>query len=74
MTIGFIFFGLKVFTDEQNEAVFSKVCDLNWDKTIGLDFVQQEDLYGDLESYDKVVDRVLAKYPHLNYKKVYHAG
>lgn len=57
-----------------NEAVFSKVCDLDWDKTIGFDFVQQEDLYGDLESYDRVVDKVLAKYPHLNYKKVYHAG
>ena len=41
LTIGFIFFGLKVFSDEMNDAVFSKVCDLNWDKTVGLDFVQQ---------------------------------
>lgn len=48
LTVGFIFFGLKVFSDEQNEALFSRVCELNWDKTIGLDFVQQEDLYGDL--------------------------
>ncbi len=27
-----------------------------------------------MKSYDKVVDRVLAKYPHLSYKKAYHAG
>lgn len=74
LTAGVIWFGLKVFSDEMNEAIFTKVCDYNWDKTIGFDFVQQEDLYGELDSYDKCVDRVLAKYPHLNYKKVYHAG
>jgi hypothetical protein len=38
---GFIFFGLKAFTEEQNEALFTKICELNWDKTLGLDFVQQ---------------------------------
>ena len=45
-TVGFIFFGLKVFTPQQNEEMFTKVCELNWDKTIGLDFVQQEDMFG----------------------------
>ena len=39
-TVGFIFFGLKVLTEQQNEAIFTNICDLNWDKTIGLDFVQ----------------------------------
>ena len=47
-TVGFIFFGLKVFSAEQNEALFTTICDLNWDKTIGLDFVQEEDLFGSL--------------------------
>jgi hypothetical protein len=31
-------------------------------------------MYGSLEKYDAVVNRVLKKYPHLDYKKVYHAG
>ena len=73
-TVGFIFFGLKAFSPEQNEEIFTKVCELNWDKTIGLDFVQQEDMFGSQTEYDPIVDKVLAKYPHLNYKKVYHAG
>jgi adenosine deaminase len=47
---------------------------LNWDKTIGLDFVQEEDLFGSLEEYDPIIDKVLARHPHLDYKKVYHAG
>lgn len=38
---GFVFFGLKVFSEEQNYALFDKICQLNWDKTIGFDFVQQ---------------------------------
>lgn len=73
-TAGFVFFGLKVFSPEQNEALFTKVCELNWDKTIGLDFVQQEDMFGSLTEYDPIIDKVLSKYPHLDYKKVYHAG
>ena len=73
-TAGFIFFGLKVFSAEQNEQLFTKICNLNWDKTIGLDFVQQEDLFGSMTEYDPIIDRVLARYPHLDYKKVYHAG
>lgn len=47
-TAGFVFFGLKVFTEKQNEELFDKICKLNWDKTIGLDFVQEEDLFGSL--------------------------
>ena len=47
-TVGVVFFGLKVFSPEMNEALFTKVCELNWDKTIGLDFVQQEDAFGSL--------------------------
>lgn len=73
-TVGFVFFGLKFFSPQQNEELFVKICELNWDKTIGLDFVQQEDMFGPLEDYDPIVDRVLARYPHLDYKKVYHAG
>lgn len=73
-TVGFVFFGLKVFSPEANEALFEKICQLKWDKTIGLDFVQQQDLFGSLEEYDPIIDRVLARHPELNYKKVYHAG
>lgn len=63
-----------MFTAEDNEALFDKICQLNWDKTIGLDFVQQEDAFGSLELYDPIIDKVLNRYPHLDYKKVYHAG
>lgn len=73
-TAGFVFFGLKVLSAELNEGIFEKICQLNWDKTIGLDFVQQEDLFGSLEEYDPIIDKVLARHPHLDYKKVYHAG
>lgn len=41
---------------------------------LGIDFVQQEDPYGSMEPYIRVGDRVLKKYAHMNYKKVYHAG
>lgn len=47
---------------------------MNWDKTIGLDFVQEEDPYGSIDKYDRVADKVLMNFPHLPYKKVYHAG
>lgn len=50
------------------------MCESEWDKTIGLDFVQQEDMFGSLLEYDPIIDKVLAKFPHLDYKKVYHAG
>jgi hypothetical protein len=40
-SVGFIFFGLKMLSADQNEAIFRTVCDLNWDKTVGLDLVQE---------------------------------
>lgn len=39
-SVGFIFFGLKIFPAHKNEELFTKVCEFNWDKTIVLDFVQ----------------------------------
>ncbi len=47
-SVGFIFFGFKCFNAGKNEEIFTKICELNWDKTIGFDFVQEEDLYGSL--------------------------
>ena len=47
---------------------------LNWKLLVGIDFVQEEDPYGSLEPYDKVADKVLAKFPGTKVKKVYHAG
>jgi len=41
---------------------------------VGFDFVQEESLYGSLDRYNNIVDKVLKKFPHLDYKKVYHAG
>jgi hypothetical protein len=54
--------------------MFNEICKLEWKNTLGFDFVQEEALYGPLTKYNAVVDRVLKKYPHLDYKKVYHAG
>ena len=73
-TVGFIFFGLKVLPDEVNEAILRKICQINWKKTVGLDFVQEEDPYGSIEKYDKIADKILMEFPHLDYKKCYHAG
>lgn len=36
--------------------------------------MQEEDPYGSLDKYDRVADRVLERFPELDYKKVYHAG
>ena len=74
LTVGFIFFGLKALSDEENETILRKICQVNWNKTIGLDFVQEEDPYGSIEKYDKIADKVLMDFPHLDYKKCYHAG
>lgn len=62
-SVGFIFFGLKQWSDEENEKMLRKVCDLRWKLTVGIDFVQQEDIYDSLDRYDKVADKVLADYP-----------
>lgn len=74
LTVGFIFFGLKCLSDEENEAILRKVCNLNWKLTVGIDFVQAEDPYGSLEKYDKIADKVLGDYPDQWLKKCYHAG
>ena len=73
-TTGFIAFGLKVFTPEQNEEILTKVCSLNWNRLLGIDFVQEEDLFGSQKPYDEVADRILSKFPDKNYKKVFHSG
>ena len=31
-------------------------------------------MFGSLTEYDPIIDKVLAKFPKLDYKKVYHAG
>lgn len=54
--------------------MFQQICALQWDKTLGFDFVQEQALYGSLEKYNAIVDKVLKRHPHLDYKKVYHAG
>lgn len=45
-----------------------------WPKTVGIDFVQEEDPCGSQQPYDEVANIVLAKFPDLDIKKVYHAG
>ena len=74
LSVDFIFFGLKEFAPEENERILTTVLEQRWPRTIGIDFVQEEDPYGDLTPYDQVADKVLAKFPELNIRKVYHAG
>jgi adenosine deaminase len=50
------------------------VLEQQWDKTVGIDFVQEEDRSGSQEPYDAIANKVLAKFPDLDIKKVYHAG
>jgi adenosine deaminase len=38
--VGFIFFGLRRLSSEENEAILRRVCKLNWKLTVGVDFVQ----------------------------------
>lgn len=47
---------------------------MKWKRTIGIDFVQQEDPFGDQKPYNEVADKVLAKFPDLDIKKVFHVG
>lgn len=54
--------------------ILSEVLEKRWSKTIGIDFVQQEDPNGSQAPYDEVANTVLAKFPDLNVKKVYHSG
>lgn len=50
------------------------VMSLDWNLTVGIDFVQEEDPHGSLEPYDKIADKILAEFPDQNVKKCYHAG
>ena len=59
---------------EENEKILTTVLEQKWERTIGIDFVQQEDPYGDQAPYDEVANKVLAKFPDLDIKKVYHVG
>mgnify|MGYP003418271703 FL=1 len=70
----FIFFGLKALSEEVNFQMLDKACSYEWERMVGIDFVQQEDPYGSMEPYIRVGDRILKKWAHLNLKKVYHAG
>ena len=74
LTAGFIFFGLKSISDQENEAIFRRICNLNWKFTIGIDMVQEEDKFGSIEKIDKIIDDVLADYPEQSIRKCYHAG
>lgn len=52
----------------------TKICELNWSKAVGIDFFQEEDLYGSLYKYDAIIEKVMAKYPGIRFWKCYHAG
>ena len=41
---------------------------------MGIDFIDEEDAYGDMTKYDRIVELVLARYPTTRLWKVYHAG
>jgi hypothetical protein len=77
-TLGIIWFGLEKFSLEKNEELFTKICELNWTKTIGFDLlgfdIVDEENVCLISDHDRMVTKVLEKFPHLNYKKVYHAG
>ncbi len=70
----FIFFGLKVLSEEDNFKLLDKACSYGWSKHVGIDFVQQEDPFGSMEPYVRVGDRIVKKYAHMHLKKAYHAG
>lgn len=73
-TVGFIFCIRKSLTEEKIMEKISRVCELNWERTIGIDFIQEEDLYGSISKYDAILEKVMANYPTTRLWKVYHAG
>ena len=40
--------GMKMFDDAVNEKNLTFALEQNWNKTVGIDFVQEEDLFGSL--------------------------
>ena len=73
-SLGVIFVGLKFRPLEETEAKLTTVLEHKWEKTVGIDFAQQEDPSGSLKRYDEVADKVLAKFPYQEIRKIYHAG
>jgi hypothetical protein len=61
-------------TEEEIVEKIRKICELNWSRTIGVDFIQEEDLYGSISQYDAILERVMADYPSVRLWKCYHAG
>ena len=69
-----IFVGLKFRPLEETEAKLTTALSHKWEKAVGIDFAQEEDPTGSLKRFDEVADKVLAKFPYQEIKKVYHAG
>jgi hypothetical protein len=62
-SVGFIFCLKKSSTPEEIEISLERICNLNWSRAVGIDFAQEEDLYGSIERYNKIVDTVLSRHP-----------
>lgn len=63
-----------MLSPEDNIKLLSNALEKKWPKTVGIDFVQQEDPFGSQVPYDHVANTVLAKFPDQDIKKVYHVG
>lgn len=58
-----------------NSKAFRDALATNWDKIVGFDYVQEEDMFDSFEQFDSVINKILSDHPHLSHlKKVYHAG
>ena len=64
----------KSYSEEKIIEELEKIFKLNWERVFGLDFFQEEDIYGSLEKYNNLVDQVAIKYPDVRLWKCYHAG
>lgn len=73
-SVGVIFCIKKSKSQEDIETALQHIFALNWNKTVGIDFTQEEELYGGIEKYDAIVNKVLKKHPESSIHKVYHAG
>jgi adenosine deaminase len=73
-SVGIIFGVRKSLPEEQLLEGIEAIFKLNWERVVGIDFIQEEDLYGRLFHYDQLVNRVAANYPEVRLWKCYHAG